>query len=143
MMQAVADGMATAEETFPLPQAVEKPAEASTPAQQSDSAAAGDSETKPEPGDGQKLDNASPGETKPERQSKTAKAETKAEQPKDAEQYLELVRATATASTGADALRAWFASDAQRKLRTTIGVIHDDMNTARQIIEARVAELRK
>jgi hypothetical protein len=40
-------------------------------------------------------------------------------------------------------LRAWFANDAQRRLRNAIGMIAEETTEARKIIEERVKELRK
>lgn len=120
MMRAVADGMATIDDTFP---AVEKPAAesdaASTKPQASTSAPAGESETKTE---------------QPARPAPVP--------PKNFAEYKDYVRATCDASEGGDALRAWFTSDAQRRLRNGIGLISEETAEAKKIVEARIKELK-
>jgi len=126
MGRAVKDGMATLDETFPLLEAEkkieDKPAEASTPpneqkANLQSAAAPSEGETK----------------TKTEQAPKTT--------PKNLEEYLELVRATADAATDREALTKWFSSEPQRKLRNTIGLVSEETNQAKAIINARVQEL--
>jgi hypothetical protein len=122
MMQAVADGMASIDETFPE-KTEDKSAEAST----------------------------LPQGTESELQRPAAESETKDEQPaappkaapKNFAEYKDYVRATAEASNDADALRSWFANEAQRRLRNQIGMISEETNEARKIIEERIKELRR
>jgi hypothetical protein len=143
MMQAIADGMATADETFPL--VVEKPTEASTPATESGSAAAAESGTQGER-ESPPQDKADEAGAKTEQQPATAKPKTKAEPPKNTpktiDEYMEFVRGHAAAADDGDQLRAWFASDGQRRLRNACQMAAEQTNEARKIVEDRVKELR-
>ena len=132
MGRSIADGMASVDETFPpIPQAVEKPTTASTSPAEPTSSPAGESEPK--------------AETKPEQAaaSKPAAEAKPKPAPKSVSDYLVLVASTAHDATDIDALRAWFAGDEQRRLRSSIGMPADDVNKARKIVEERVTELRK
>jgi len=150
MMRAVADGMATADETFPLLPAEQKPedksAEASTAPQETASAGPTDSETE---GEQLSRDADAGKEHLTKVQPPTAKAETKAEQAqnkttaKNFSEYLDLVSATCQATSDPDTLRSWFASDAQRRLRNGIGLVSEQTNEARKIVEARVRDMRR
>ncbi|HEY2242723.1 MAG TPA: hypothetical protein VGH47_00695 [Xanthobacteraceae bacterium] len=124
MMRAVADGMATVEDTFP---AVEKAAEVSTKPADPTSAGAGESATK--------------AETKTEQPAAapTAFAPTA---PKNFAQYKEYLHATCDATEDPEALRAWFSSDAQRRLRNAIGLIAEETADAKKIVDARIKELK-
>jgi hypothetical protein len=120
MMRAVADGMATADETFP---AVEKPAEVSTKPADPTSAGAGESATK--------------AETKTEQPAAVAPTA-----PKNFAQYKEYLHATCDATEDAEALRSWFSSDGQRRLRNAIGLIAEETADAKKIVDARIKELK-
>ena len=116
MMRAIADGMATIDDTFP---AVEKVAEASTKPEKQEapaSGAAGESETKTEQPTGLK--------------------------PKNFAEYKDYVRVTADATEDTEALLAWFLSDGQRRLRNGIGLIAEETTAARKIVDARIKELK-
>jgi hypothetical protein len=121
MLQAIKDGMATAEEQFP--EAADKQVAAAKP----------------------------PQETKPESQPATAESETKPEQatpapkaaPKNFAEYMDLVYATAKAATDIDQLRAWFVSDGQRKARNAAGMLAEETTMARKVIEERAKELHR
>ena len=130
MGKAISDGMATLEETFPpIPAAaVEKPTTASTSPGAASSAPAGESEPK--------------AETKTEQDKPAAEPKPKSG-PKNSADYLVLAATTAHEATDIDTLRAWYAGDEQRKLRTLLHMSAEDVNQARKIIEERVIELRK
>jgi hypothetical protein len=124
MMRAVADGMATIDDTFPaVESAAAKPDEASTKPENDEapaSAGTGESETK----------------TEQKAAAPTASA------PKNFAQYKDYVRATCDASENPEALRAWFGNDAQRRLRNAIGLIAEESAEAKKILDARLKQLK-
>ena len=149
MGKAIADGMATVDETFPLavaePAAAEKPAdkppEPSTKTETPTSAAEPKSGTEPEPpGNGKKSGTSG---TQEEQQPAAPKAQSVKPQkvPANVADYLALVADRCAAATDAQALRAWFTSDQQRKIRNGAGMTASDTLVARNEVDARCAEL--
>jgi recombination protein RecT len=61
--------------------------------------------------------------------------------PKNASDYKAMARSKIDAATERDAIRAWFASDQQRKLRNACGLVGDDTEEIRKWIEEKVKTL--
>jgi hypothetical protein len=54
---------------------------------------------------------------------------------------MDMVRDKAAHASNSDALRAWFTSDQQRRVRNSIGMIGEQTIEARAIVEARIKQL--
>jgi hypothetical protein len=158
MGKAVSDGMATVDETFP-PDATESVTStsadraaagvptASPPAQPVSSAAP----TRQQPGSTEET-TAAPSDTDPPaRPSPNGQPATSAEPPpekpksqavpKNKDEYLALVRTVCFEAKSVEALRAWFVSDQQRKIRNGAGMVAMDTQEARVLVMARIKEL--
>jgi hypothetical protein len=141
MMQSVADGMATVDDCFPLETAGDKPAtDLPTAAAPSDEPDATDSPTSTEaerpPTEAADGEAGGAAPHKP-----TATSAEPISKPTTFDGYIAMVRDKAVHTTDRDQLRAWFVSDQQRQLRNKIGMVAEQTNEARAIIEARAKQL--
>jgi hypothetical protein len=129
MMRAVHDGMATIDETFPPDQTVlEKEKAPQTPPRTSRDAAPASSAAAMAEGV----------EGTAESSPAASKEPTP---PKNFAEYLDLVRTTCAATADADELKKWIASDVQRKMRNSIGLVVEETKQCRELVEARYREL--
>jgi hypothetical protein len=133
MMRAIADGMGTVDETFPPDQTIiEKapPSPPSAPAEpHGEVAPASPVATAEEPAVG-----------KPGSEAAPPAASTA---PKNFAEYQELVQTTCHAAASADELMKWFRSEPQRRLRNACGLIAEETQVAKALVEARVKELQQ
>lgn len=142
MMRAIADGMATVDETFPSDQTIIEKAppsssESASPASSAVSAAGGSGKPEAEPPTAA-ADTAPAQEGKPPAEPPTASNR----EAKNFDEYFELVTTTSAAAESADQLKAWFASDGQRRLRNACGLVAEETARARGVVDARVRELK-
>ena len=72
---------------------------------------------------------------------KETKREAKAKEPKNFEEYREMVMVKCANTTDAGVLRAWWVSDDQRKLRNTAGLVAEETGELRDMVEKRIADL--
>jgi hypothetical protein len=135
MGKAIADGMATTEETFPAAdeKPADKPAPVSTEAEPPASGAAAKSGTEAEQqGNGKKSGTSDKAPPKPGNLTGP---------PQNIAEYLALVADRCDGATDAGALRAWFVSDQQRKIRNGAGMTSADTALARQLVEEACGRL--
>jgi hypothetical protein len=148
-MKAIAEGMATWDESYPKLDAAAEPAAEDKPE------TAGDlnkfAEGKPAAGTAEKT--AEEKTEEPVGEKATAKAEAKTDKadgkaagkgelPANSVQYQEYAQTLVGDATTANDLITWFRSDAQVTLRRSCGVTKDVFDQLEQVVKARVGELR-
>lgn len=131
MMRAIADGMGTVDETFPPDQTIIEKAPPSQPS----APAVPHGEAAP----------ASPAVTAQDTVTGSEAAPPAASNAivKNFAEYQELVQATCNAATDADQLMKWFRSEPQRRLRNACGLIAEETQQAKALVDARVKELQQ
>jgi hypothetical protein len=139
-MQAIADGMATVDDTWPPDQTITEKAPSSPRLTPAEPPAPGDAApTSPAAG---QHDSATPGEP-PAASAAAPKnfAEMSTAAPKNFAEYMQLAEVTCIAALDADALMKWFRSEPQRRLRNACGLVSEETAQVRALVETRVQEL--
>jgi hypothetical protein len=145
MMKSIKDGMATLDETFPSMQ-TGTPAEAEQQEKSVSTAGASEEKTNESPTENESAsETADPpgGSTASEQATNPQENQPKGKGgPTNVTEYNNMARFTIGRATDRDTLRAWFASDQQRRLRNDCGMISDETEALRKEIEAKIRTLK-